>query len=45
MDQAVLDLRAARARIEAAVNAAAGKPDAAKVKAAGDALDRKHDRG
>ena len=38
VDQAVLDLRAARARIEAAVTAAAGKPDAAKVKVAGEAL-------
>jgi hypothetical protein len=38
VDQAVLDLRAARARIDAAVSAAAGKPDAAKVEAEGDGL-------
>jgi hypothetical protein len=38
VDQAVLDLRAARARIEAAVAAAAANPDAARVKAEGAAL-------
>jgi hypothetical protein len=38
VDQAVLDLRAARARIAAAVTAAAGKPEAAKLEAEGEAL-------
>jgi len=38
VDQAVLDLRAARARVEAAVAAGAGKSDAARVKAQGEAL-------
>jgi photosystem II stability/assembly factor-like uncharacterized protein len=39
VDQAVLDLRAARARIEAAAAAAAGKPDGARGKAEVEALE------